>query len=453
MSSILDSTLSQLGVGNLTNAAASVALSTAIDAFGVNTSSGLGKVIGDTVASSMPGIFRNPNAGGLAIKGMDGKWEAVHYANDMIAHQPKFKFLFKVGFKGFGGNTFYYYVQRCDKPKMQLIHQDVNYYNFRTKVLTAAVMAPMSITFFDEIGNSVNQFFKDYMKSVSGQGGGGYGTDLGFGKASSTKPYKNGASNGTEIIIEQIFANGTLSNRFTFKNPRIEQFDFDELNMDDNGYNVMTCIFNYDAIEMDTVQHDTIHAWGNTDLLRGGGTSGVVNGGSSSIADAGSVAVQSATGTGIGSSLSNALATIGGTAVANSLTTAASKVSSSIPSVLSDLVKSTSNYVAASTKSVVSSSTSTLSSSITSTLSSVCNGSNLSFSGSDSSGGSALDRLLDSASDSLGASAAADQARYDASQAKQAEWAAANPDAAAEVNNIMSLAASGQTVRLVVSDS
>ena len=76
--------------------------------------------------------------------------------------------MFKVKFEGFGAENFYYYVTRCDKPKIDFVHQDVNYYNFRTKVKTHTQFHPLSVTFYDEIQNSTNQFFVSYLKSLSG---------------------------------------------------------------------------------------------------------------------------------------------------------------------------------------------------------------------------------------------------------------------------------------------
>ena len=278
--SITSDLLSSIGISDLKNAAAATALSTAIDAFGIQNAGELGATISEAVRSSLPSILQNNDAGALNAKSQGGEWESVHYASDLIAHAPKYKFMFKVKFEGFGAENFYYYVTRCDKPKVEFVHQDVNYYNFRTKVKTHTQFHPLSVTFYDEIQNSTNQFFVSYLKSLSGQGSGQWGIDKGFGSASSSKPYKNGYSSGKKIIIEQIFGHGTSSNRFIFHNPRIEHFDFDDLDMSDNGISLMTVNFSYDAISCETVSRSTIHSWGQSDLLKGGGSSGKVNGGS-----------------------------------------------------------------------------------------------------------------------------------------------------------------------------
>jgi len=250
------------------------------------------------VSSQVPSLSRVPpppppldsslNSVSSAKYGVNGEWESVHYADDLNKHHPKFKFLFKVLFKGFAGGEFYYYVHRCDKPKVRFNHQDINYYNFRTRVLTSVIYEPLMISFLDEVGNSITEFFAAYLKERSGTGQGNYGIDRGWGGATSSKPYKNGYSqqSGQQIVIEQIFMNrdsGILSNRFTFMNPRIETFDFDELAMDEsNNGSMATVTFTYDAITVETVSNSTINSWGDTDLLRGGGTSGRENAGETS---------------------------------------------------------------------------------------------------------------------------------------------------------------------------
>lgn len=239
-----------------------------------------------------------PFVGGIInqIPGLEGSaslvgtWEATHYANDLAnKRQPKLKFLFKVRFVGFTTREFYYFVHSIDKPKVNFVHTDVNYYNFRTKVLTHVTFDPITVSFWDEIGNSVNEFFKFYLQNRSGQGSGGWGTNYGFGLSSSSKPYERtsaypnapyGYSAGQQIIVEQIFANGSNTNRFIFINPRIETLQFDNLDMSDSSPgSSLTCTFNYDALSVQTIPYALSYRWGMNDLLKGGSVAGI-NGGS-----------------------------------------------------------------------------------------------------------------------------------------------------------------------------
>jgi len=228
-------------------------------------------------SNDFPTDFAPPSqssSGGLE----DGDWESLEYATDYNAHHGKFKFLFKVKM----GGPWQFYVKSATKPKVKMVHQDVNYYNFRSKVLTQVTFDPMTIVLWDEIGNSVNKFFATYLSTVSGQGSGNWGTEKSFdskNSSSSSKSYRNqgfGDPVLATVIIEQVFANGTKSNRFIFKNARIESMDLDDLTMDSSEMNSLAITFNYDAIECITVDHSVIHTDPSAakDLLRGGGAAG-----------------------------------------------------------------------------------------------------------------------------------------------------------------------------------
>lgn len=291
--------LSSLGIGGAES------FSNSVDTFQAQNATigdilGVGSTIPRTlggipgIGSRIPGVSNIPIPGISAIDkvfaplqqfkfGADGEWESLQYADDLNYHHPKLKFLFKVNFSGFCGREFYYYVLRADKPKVKYIHQDVNYYNFRTRVLTGVTYDPLTLTFFDEIGNDLYDFFTQYLALHSGTGAGYYGIEQGFGQASSSKPYSGGYSmQNAKIIIEQIFINQNVqSNRFEFINPRIESFDFDDLSMEESSVGShATITFSYDAINCYSVYGSTINSWGNTDLLAGGGTSGNYNAGS-----------------------------------------------------------------------------------------------------------------------------------------------------------------------------
>ena len=388
MPSLLDQALGSLGVTNDANGAigATLGLTRALDLWNENNlglpTTGPGKVLTDAINAAIPPQFRNnPNPQGLQFKGKGGEWTALHYADDLVAHHPKFKFIFKVNFEGFeafGNPHFYYYVHRCDKPNVTFNHTDVNYYNFRTKVLTSTVFQPLTITFLDEIGNSVNDFFVKYISSVSGQAGGKWGTDTGFGASSGTKPYKRGYSNGKAIVINQIFANGLYRNKFKFINPRIESFQFDELNMEDNAGSLVTMQFHYDALVSEThnvgEDNDVLYTWGNTDILKGGGSSGLPNAGRTSMTEDGKQQATSANG---GAQIKgNGLQKYVGGAFA-AASARVSKLRDALPNSLKDLIPQT-DALTARKIGVIGSGETTLSRGISETLSSIRSGLNFS---------------------------------------------------------------------------
>jgi hypothetical protein len=247
MPDIITDALDRLGV----NTPGVSSFGQAIDQFNLQNLSpidlsGVSKAIKDSVTTNLPNVLRAPQtAGAIDFKPAKGEWTSVHYADDLIAHAPKFKFLFKVSFIGFGSQEFQYFVHRCDKPKVQMNHQDVNYYNFRTRVLTSVIFQPIAMSLLDETGN-------------------------------------------------------ISSNIFELINPRIESFDFDELSMEDSSSGSMLNLsLSYDALESKTVSRNDSYTWGKTDLRKGGGSSGLSNGGSSSLYDGGVPSIQAAGGSGI----------------------------------------------------------------------------------------------------------------------------------------------------------
>lgn len=383
MPSLLDQALGSVGITNDANGAigATLGLTRALDLWNENNlglpTTGPGKVLSDAIGAAVPPQFRNnPNPQGLQFQGKSGEWTALHYADDLVAHHPKFKFIFKVKFEGFDANEhFYYYVHRCDKPNIVFNHQEVNYYNFRTKVLTSVAFQPLSITFLDEIGNSVADFFTKYIGSVSGQAEGKWGIDTGFGQSSSTKPYKKGYSTGKAIIIAQIFGNGLYANEYKFINPRIESFQFDELNMEDNAGSLVTMSFHYDSLTCKTVnggQGEVNYTWGNTDILKGGGTSGLPNAGATSLNEGG---VQQATSANGGSQLQGLGLPKYSNAVQQVATAGVSQFNQLMPS-LSGLIDDPS--IQAATRQTPSSAETTLSRDINDTIASIQTGSNFS---------------------------------------------------------------------------
>lgn len=354
-----------------------------------NSIPGLGK-IPIPILDKLPKILSFPNRFKL---GQSGEWQSASYADDLNAHHPKFKFLFKVKFDGFPGQgtdasragEFYYFVHKVDRPKVVFNHQDVNYYNFRSRVLTSMQFTPMSMTFLDEIGNSVNFMFQRYLEATSGMASGGYGIDSGFGASSSTKPYKRGYSHGKKITVEQIFANGTHSNRFIFLNPRIETFELDELSMEESAGSMATITFTYDALSMETVKGSRLYGWGNMDLLRGGipGIDGLPrpNAGDTNAIGQSSLTESpgSAGGLGIGG-LSNFISS-----TTSSLTSEAGLVAANaVPGALQDLAAPGSiggQLLNSGFKNFTGSGGDVLSSNIQGTLATITSGQNLSFGG------------------------------------------------------------------------
>lgn len=185
-------------------------------------------------------------------------WNPIGYAEDLIKYQPKHRFLFKVIFdinpsigplpelsKVFlsenTNNTFQYIIKRIDKPKFSFDYEEVNMYNFRTKVLKSIKHEPLGLTFIDDIQDTFHNFFLQILRAYSPSsrnynssvmleemeaGGFGFGNDKDFALRGTLK---NGAINPLKAIrIIQYFGHGSQQNEFVFVNPRITDMSYDE---------------------------------------------------------------------------------------------------------------------------------------------------------------------------------------------------------------------------------
>lgn len=210
-----------------------------------------------------------------------GTWESVQYAADLSSSTfaPKHRFLFKVHFHfnapyvgGPENHLFSYLIKEISRPKISFDYQDVNMYNFRTKVMTNVKHDSMSMTFYDDIGNSVQDFFNYYQRAhspisrtntetasaqfeTSGMDfkNANSSTGIGGGYSAAMGSLNDNAINVLHFIeLEQYFAHGTQRNIYKFINPRIESFDFDDATVDGQELHSVKVNFNYDAIIIDT---------------------------------------------------------------------------------------------------------------------------------------------------------------------------------------------------------
>jgi hypothetical protein len=241
-----------------------------------DTSSSTNDSAVDLTKITAPNDYKNnpttkPSDGTIDVVEGTG-WESTHYADDLLNSQItgiKPKFLYKVKFV-YNPNTglkkeemeklqkAQFLVKTIDKPTIQMEHQDVNYYNYRTKVMTKIMFNPLNMVFFDDASNFVTNMFGRYMSYISPLFGRTAATDLPERCGMVTDKTQSSASSRSdysfmkEIIVQQIYGHGKASTIFRFINPRIEQFDFDGLDHEDSAPNLITCSFIYDYIVVET---------------------------------------------------------------------------------------------------------------------------------------------------------------------------------------------------------
>ncbi len=223
------------------------------------------------------------------LLGTQKAWQSPTYAADLIAYAPKHRFIFKVKFVFNDpysriNKEFMYVVKQIDKPKVTFEYEDVNMYNFRTKVLKAIRHEPLQMMFHDDIQNKVLDFFNAYRVAHSPVSSMSYnqaaklesaGMDfyqpglLGRNSASVGVLENNQKNILNRIEVIQVYAHGTRQNTFIFTNPRIENFDFDNLDHEGSEGNALSVSFNYDTlyIKDDITRGTPAPIWGRSDIL------------------------------------------------------------------------------------------------------------------------------------------------------------------------------------------
>lgn len=101
------------------------------------------------------------------------------------APKLKFNFTMTLGFRrnreeglndytARGGNTgsddfrfMTFALKQASRPNPSITYQDINFYNYRTKVATRMDYGTMNLTFYDDSNNNAHYFYEYYLKSVS----------------------------------------------------------------------------------------------------------------------------------------------------------------------------------------------------------------------------------------------------------------------------------------------
>lgn len=236
----------------------------------------------------------------------DGAFYSSSYAAALAggtSYRPKLKFLFKVEFiftpeaialfpsilGGSSSNDFTFMIKSVDRPKIDFEYDDdVNMYNFRTRVLKRIRHRELTIIFADDTGNRVLNFFRSLMMINSPitrrqllrqntstnveqlSPPNGRASNIGNGMAFET--LSSGSINDTAIRgvvnsnvgnviqtirVKQIFinpgehlGNSTKEVIFDFINARLISFDLDELTHESSDISSMTMQFDYDWMEI-----------------------------------------------------------------------------------------------------------------------------------------------------------------------------------------------------------
>ena len=208
---------------------------------------------------------------------------ASPYAVDLVTFAPKYKFLFVVqislkpeykpaldaGDESLA-RSLAFVVKTSTRPNVNIEHEEINMYNFWTRVPKRTVYEPITMRFYDDNKGLAHLFYTTYLKHISplSRQGGFNGEGLltvDYLQANSMN--KNGINNistaslsalegnNTSIIDEiklfHIYDYGKFMNVYHFHHPKLLTMNLDDLDMSDSGTgNEIEFQFAYDALHI-----------------------------------------------------------------------------------------------------------------------------------------------------------------------------------------------------------
>jgi len=237
-----------------------------------------------------------PNPPSSSSNRNDGSFYSSSYAAALAggtSYRPKLKFLFKVEFvftaeakaayPNLASQDFTFMVKSVDRPKIDFEYEDdINMYNFRTKVLKKIRHRELTLTFMDDTGNRVMNFFRAIMmihspitrRQLRREGSTGIPDSLSIqeGNGMNFSAINDAKSNDTAIRgtltsevgnviqtirVKQMYVNpgsqlgaAVEETIFDFLNARLVSFDLDDLSHEGSDANLVTMQFDYDWMEI-----------------------------------------------------------------------------------------------------------------------------------------------------------------------------------------------------------
>lgn len=174
-------------------------------------------------------------------------------------------------------------LKTASRPNPSVIYQDVNFYNYRTKVATKVDFGTITVVFYDDVNNRVHDIFAAYLKSISpiaNIANGDIATDFDFlgtspevfaVDVSSLTALDNNEKAGLikSLTITQHLPlqyqtinnseGNTIQNvihpavQYIFFNPKILNMTLDDLDMTANDVSTASMTFTYDSVYMNKI--------------------------------------------------------------------------------------------------------------------------------------------------------------------------------------------------------
>lgn len=208
---------------------------------------------------------------------------------------PKLKFLFTISFElgdtlGFDqGNDemsrIVYACKSATRPNISVNYQEVNSYNYRYKVATRTDVGTVTVNFYDDNKNTAHNMLQDYLNAISPvsnkeRGTSYYTRDNIQGWASLGPLPQNDADGLIKSLRVTHHYNAGYSDssyyskvHYDYINPKIQQFNWDELDMSASEASMISVTFVYDSVNIVTEHSEGTDITGGTVIVNNGNTS------------------------------------------------------------------------------------------------------------------------------------------------------------------------------------
>jgi len=268
--------------------------------------------IGDRIEGGVNAAKEGDFLGGQFTSGLNElRCPPTPYASFFAELQPpKFPFMFATKFNLhpdfvglFGGAAFpdgspSWFVKQAGRPNMNYEYEEVNMYNYRTRILKRSEFQPVSLTMYDDLKDATGSWWNTYIRLMSPitniasqvrqeyeEGGMNWepafidslatDEDLRVGDGSVTKatPTETGItpigadySAGTGVLpsisdlgnvdilqsiqIMHILEFGKKMILYTYRNPKFTEIRFNDLDWEQSGPSTLETTFQYDAFEI-----------------------------------------------------------------------------------------------------------------------------------------------------------------------------------------------------------
>lgn len=205
---------------------------------------------------------------------------ASPYATDLIKQGVKFKFLFVVEFKFYTeyanllGIEPSFVVKTSDRPSVVYEYEDINMYNFRTKVAKKSTFTPISMSFHDDEQNRAVAFYNamqrlmtpianhltpamyensgmeyhDIGVDATGKDSGAQGIGIMDHAASIGPLLGSNTSIIQSINLYHVYMGGSKVNEYQFINPRVLNMNLDGMDMSAGETSELKMEFAYDNV-------------------------------------------------------------------------------------------------------------------------------------------------------------------------------------------------------------